>query len=767
MQKKPIYLCLAHMSGKEQKYIQEAFNTNWVAPLGPNVNGFEKDLQDFLGNKNQVVALSSGTAAIHLALIELGVTAGDEVICQSFTFSASCNPIVYQGATPVFVDSEKDTWNINPVLLETAIKDRIKVTGKKPKAIIPVHLYGMPAKMNEITEIANRYNIPVLEDAAEALGSEYKGQKCGTFGCFSTLSFNGNKMITTSGGGALICRSQEDKKLTMFYATQAREPFPYYQHKKIGYNYRMSNICAGIGRGQMTVLNRHIAHHRHIHKLYESAFAEIKGIDMHRNPSLSFNSNYWLSSILIDPQITGFNYDDIRLALQAENIESRPLWKPMHMQPVFKNAPKYVDGTAEHLFNKGLCLPSGPMVTDKDVQRVTDIITKFIIRTPQNIGATILLSNTELLYEKKKNKKADSAKMNYIRLYSTKDKSTWDKIVLSFTDYDAFWLSGYAKSFEIHGDGKACLLYYEKNGLRAIYVYMKKDLADIDIFSNDIQKEMYFDIKTPYGYGGFLFDGETSDSNLKEFKNSYITFMKQNNIISNFVRYHPVIKNAVIMKRFNEVTDLGNTISMDLTSKEIIWANIIPKKRNGIRIAERNGVIIKHSKDKTLFNTFTKLYNATMDRDNADGYYYFKQRFYDSINENLYNNHEIFYAEYEGKIIVMSLILFANKTMYCFLSASDFMYRKLSPNNLLLYKVACWGFEHGFSSYHIGGGVGSSTDNLFKFKKGFNRNSVENFSVGKEIYNKKVYDYLIKIRVEKDNKFNKESTFFPLYRESL
>ena len=378
MENKPVYLCLAHMSGEEQKYIQEAFDTNWVVPLGPNVNGFENDLQSFLGDGHKVVALSTGTAAIHLALIELGVTTGDEVICQSFTFSASCNPIVYQGATPVFVDSETDTWNMSPVLLEMAINDRIKVTGKKPKAIIPVHLYGMPAKINEIMEIANRYDISVLEDAAEALGSKYKGHKCGTFGCFSALSFNGNKMITTSGGGALVCRSDEDKKLTMFYATQAREPFPYYQHKKIGYNYRMSNICAGIGRGQMTVLDTHIAHHRHVHKLYESAFAEVEGIDMQRNPSSSFDSNYWLSSILIDPKFTGFNYDDLRLALQAVNIESRPLWKPMHMQPVFKDAPRYVDGSAEHIFNKGLCLPSGPMVTDDDVQRVVDVVHKLI-----------------------------------------------------------------------------------------------------------------------------------------------------------------------------------------------------------------------------------------------------------------------------------------------------------------------------------------------------------------------------------------------------
>lgn len=374
MRDKSIFLCLAHMSGKEQEFVKEAFDTNWVVPLGPNVTGFEKDLETYLGDDSKVVALASGTAALHLALIQLGVKSGDEVICQSFTFAASCNPIVYLGAIPVFVDSEADTWNLNPTLLEVAIKDRIKITGKKPKAIIPVCLYGMPPKMDEILEIAKRYDIPVLEDATEALGSTYKGRNCGTFGQFGALSFNGNKMITTSGGGALVCHSDDAKKKTMFYATQAREPYPYYQHKEIGYNYRLSNICAGIGRGQMTILNDHVEHHRHIHKLYEDAFSKIEGIDMHRNCSDDVESNYWLSSILIDSKVTGFNYDELRIALQKENIESRPLWKPMHLQPVFKDAPSYTDGTSEKLFDKGLCLPSGPMVSDEDVERIISVI---------------------------------------------------------------------------------------------------------------------------------------------------------------------------------------------------------------------------------------------------------------------------------------------------------------------------------------------------------------------------------------------------------
>lgn len=355
------------MSGKEQGFIKEAFDTNWVVPLGPNVNAFEEELESFIGDNKKVVALSAGTAAIHLALIQLGIQTGDEVICQSFTFCASANPVTYLGATPVFVDSEEDTWNMSPVLLKKAIEDRIMKTGKKPKAIIPVHLYGMPAKIDEICAIAEKYDIPVLEDAAEALGSEFNGRKCGTLGKFGALSFNGNKMITTSGGGALVVSDEETKKHTMFYATQAREPFPYYQHEHIGYNYRMSNICAGIGRGQMTVLEEHIAHHRHIHDLYEKAFVDIEGISLMSNPDSRFNANYWLCTILIDNEITGFNYEELRVTLDSKGIETRPLWKPMHLQPVFEKNPCYVDGTSENLFNRGLCIPAGPCVTDEDV----------------------------------------------------------------------------------------------------------------------------------------------------------------------------------------------------------------------------------------------------------------------------------------------------------------------------------------------------------------------------------------------------------------
>lgn len=379
---KRIYLCLAHMSGKEQDFIREAFDTNWVVPLGPNVNAFEEELKHFIGENKEVVALSAGTAAIHLALIQLGVQAGDEVICQSFTFCASANPVTYLGATPVFVDSEEDTWNMDPVLLERAIKDRINKTGRKPKAVIPVHLYGMPAKIDEICSVSTKYDIPVLEDAAEALGSEYKGRKCGTFGRFGALSFNGNKMITTSGGGALIVADEDTKKETMFYATQARASFPYYQHEKIGYNYRMSNICAGIGRGQMTVLNEHIEHHRHVHALYEKAFAAIEGITLKSNPDKCFNANYWLSTILIDPEKTGTDYEKVRVALDQKGIETRPLWKPMHLQPVYKNNPCYVNGVSEKLFNQGLCIPAGPWVTDKDVayivKQIKDVVTSSI-----------------------------------------------------------------------------------------------------------------------------------------------------------------------------------------------------------------------------------------------------------------------------------------------------------------------------------------------------------------------------------------------------
>ena len=409
--KKRIYLCLAHMSGAEMKYIREAFDTNWVVPLGPNVNAFEDDLKDFVGAGKEVVALSAGTAAVHLALIACGVGPGDEVLVQSFTFCASSNPIRYLGATPVFVDSESDSWNMDPQLLEQAIDDRISKTGRKPKAIIPVYLYGMPGRIDEIVAIGEKYGIPVIEDAAEGLGSRFDGQVCGTFGRFGVLSFNGNKMITTSGGGALICPDAEAKKEIMFYATQAREAYPYYQHEKIGYNYRMSNICAGIGRGQMTVLDEHIAHHRHVHDLYCELLDGADGITLHGNPSGRYDSNYWLNTVTLDPDLKvrgeenaykaavkgavggaagvtheaasvhtdcepNANVEAMRMGLDAAGIESRPLWKPMHKQPVFADCPAYLNGESESLFKVGLCLPSGPCVSDDDVRYIVSELLK-------------------------------------------------------------------------------------------------------------------------------------------------------------------------------------------------------------------------------------------------------------------------------------------------------------------------------------------------------------------------------------------------------
>ena len=371
-----ILLCLAHMSGKEQQYIQEAFDTNWIVPLGPNVNGFEDDIRAFLGENKEVVALSSGTAAIHLALVYLGVKAGDEVMVQSFTFCASANPVVYQGATPVFVDSEPDTWNMDPQLLDEVIQDRIQKTGKKPAAIITVSLYGMPAKMDELLAVSTKYDIPLIEDSAEGMGSLYKGRECSTFGHFGVLSFNGNKMITTSGGGALICPDETTKERIMFYATQAREAYPYYQHERIGYNYRMSNICAGIGRGQMSVLDEHVAHHKKVHQMYVDLLGKMDQVKVMSNPSSDFNSNYWLSTITLK----GMNPDELRLALEREGIESRLLWKPLHLQPVFADSPAYLNGTSEQLFETGLCLPSGPMVTEDDVRYIAKNIKKNICK---------------------------------------------------------------------------------------------------------------------------------------------------------------------------------------------------------------------------------------------------------------------------------------------------------------------------------------------------------------------------------------------------
>ena len=370
-----IFLSFPHLGGNEMQYINEAFRESWVVPLGPNVDEFERRLEAYLSASN-VVALSAGTAALHLGLVELGVTAGDEVLCQSFTFAASANPVKYQGAVPVFVDSEPDTWNMSPDALERAIIDRKRVTGRYPKAIVVVHLYGMPAQMDEIMDIANRYNIPVLEDAAEALGSTYKGRKCGTIGNFGALSFNGNKIITTSGGGALICPNDEAERHVKFLATQAREPMPYYYHKEIGYNYRLSNISTGIGCGQMEHIAERVARRREIHALYVKGLASLPGITVHTEPTADAVSNFWLTTILLDDSLQ-FSPEDLRQALEAENIESRRLWRPMNMQPVYADAPFYGDGCAESLFNRGLCLPSGSILTDDEIARVVDCITKF------------------------------------------------------------------------------------------------------------------------------------------------------------------------------------------------------------------------------------------------------------------------------------------------------------------------------------------------------------------------------------------------------
>lgn len=410
-----ILLCLCHLSGNEQKFVQEAFDTNWVVPLGPNVNGFEKDLEEFVGQSKRVVALSAGTAAVHLALLNCGVGPGDEVCVQSFTFCASSHPITYLGATPVFIDSEKDTWNMDPELLEEAIKDRIAKTGKKPKAIVPVALYGMPYKIDQIMAIADKYGIPVVEDAAEGFGSKFNGQVLGTFGKYGVLSFNGNKMITTSGGGALVTANDDEWREIMMYATQYRESYPYYQHEKIGYNYRMSNICAGIGRGQMTIVNEHIAHHKKVQNLYEELLKDVKGVTVHCQPATGeYDSNYWLCTITIEPDvkvkgqenaykqvITGAvggaagvihaassavtdcqpndNVEAMRMGLDAMNVESRPLWKPMHKQPVYKNTPAYVNGVSEALFKVGMCLPAGPYVTEDDVRFIVEAIKSLII----------------------------------------------------------------------------------------------------------------------------------------------------------------------------------------------------------------------------------------------------------------------------------------------------------------------------------------------------------------------------------------------------
>ena len=420
-ERKMIYLCLAHMSedGMEMKYVKEAFDTNWVVPMGPNVNGFERDLEGFVNSgrlDRKVVALSSGTASVHLALVACGVGPGDEVITQSFTFCASAHPIKYLGATPVFVDSERETWNMDPKLLEEAIQDRIAKTGKKPKAIVPVSLFGMPYDCEAIMSVADKYGIPVVEDSAEALGSRFNGQVLGTFGRFGVLSFNGNKMITTSGGGALICRNAEDAKEVMWYATQARDAYPYYEHTAIGYNYRMSNVCAGIGRGQMTVLDDHIAHHKHVQQLYRELLADVPGVTLHDQPADGrYDSNFWLCAATLDPSVKivgqenaykeviksavggaagvikavdsavtdcqpNDNVEALRVFMLKKKVEARPVWKPMHKQPVYADAPAYVNGVSEEIFKVGFCLPAGPYVTDEDVQYIVECIKEAIVK---------------------------------------------------------------------------------------------------------------------------------------------------------------------------------------------------------------------------------------------------------------------------------------------------------------------------------------------------------------------------------------------------
>jgi dTDP-4-amino-4,6-dideoxygalactose transaminase len=378
MTQEKIWLSSPHMGGNEQEFVKEAFETNWVAPLGPNVTGLETDLESYLQQNSYVAALSSGTAAIHLGLILLDVKAGDTVICQSMTFSASANPILYQGATPIFIDSEEDTWNLCPIALEEAIQDGI-ANGKKPKAIIAVHLYGVPYKIEEVAAVALKYAIPILEDSAEALGSSYKNQKCGTFGAIGVLSFNGNKIITTSGGGALVCKSEEIKNKAVFFATQSRDAAPHYQHSEIGYNYRMSNICAGIGRGQMQVLDKHVQKRRDMQQFYTSIFQDIEGVTVFTVPDSDYFANYWLSSIVVNPEETnGKTREDLRLFLETKNIESRPLWKPMHLQPIFAKYPYFGTNVSETLFENGLCLPSGSNLSNEDRMRIqTEILAFF------------------------------------------------------------------------------------------------------------------------------------------------------------------------------------------------------------------------------------------------------------------------------------------------------------------------------------------------------------------------------------------------------
>ncbi|MGL6106530.1 GNAT family N-acetyltransferase [Romboutsia sp.] len=707
-----IYLASPHMGGEEQKYIKEAFDTNWIAPLGINVNEFEVEICKYVGVKS-ATALVSGTSALHMALKCLEVERGDTVFCSSLTFSATANPIIYEGAEPVFIDSEYESWNMCPLALQKAF-DYAQTINKIPKAVIVVNLYGQSANYDEIKKICDKYKVPIIEDAAESLGAIYKGMQTGTMGDIGIYSFNGNKIITTSGGGMLVSNNDKFTKKSLFWATQSREEQRHYEHKELGYNYRMSNIVAGIGRGQIKVLDERIEQKKKIFNTYKKAFEEIEDIEM-MNICDFGSPNYWLSVATINEKSKVKPLDIIE-KLEKENIESRNVWKPMHLQPFFKKY-KFFSSTdgksiSEDLFDRGICLPSDTKMTDEEIDRVIDII-------------------KEVFIEKKE----------IADIYFTKE---------------------YGSIYEENNEGKLETYIYESEKGKIIYRFLKRKI-------NLAKEKELFDIITPYGYGGPLLlncKDDELESLIEEFKVDFQNYCNKSGIVSEFIRFHPLVENHKGMELYMDIENIRSTICIDLKSKDYIWENLTPKCKNRIRKAVKYEIKIERSNSEKDLYEFIELYTKTMEKNKASEYYYFDKTFFENTTKYLKENVTIFKAIYQGETILSSLIMSYGDYVHYHLTGSREEYLNLGVNNLLVYEVALWAIDNGYRYFHLGGGYIGNEDSLFKFKKGFSKSEKgeKKFYIGKKINLPQEYEKLVKIR-EKENQICLNNTnFFPAYR---
>ncbi|CEP50679.1 spore coat polysaccharide biosynthesis protein [[Clostridium] sordellii] len=709
---KRIYLSSPHIGKEEYKYIEEAFKTNWISPLGPNVDEFEKEVCKYVGTKS-ATALISGTSGIHLALKCLGVKQGDIVLCSSLTFSATANPIIYEGARPIFIDSDYETWNMCPIALEKSFK-YLEENNTMAKAVIVVNLYGQSADYDKLREICNKYNVPIIEDAAESLGSTYKGKQTGTIGDIGIYSFNGNKIITTSGGGMLVSDNENYTKKALFWATQSKELKRYYEHKELGFNYRMSNIVAGIGRGQMKVLNERILTKQNIFNIYKEAFAQIKDIEMMNLCDFGV-SNCWLSVATIKEN-SKVKPIDIILKLEEENIESRYVWKPMHLQPFFKEYKFFSKlenkSISEDLFNRGICLPSDTKMKEEEINKVINII-KEVFREKEEIK-------------------------------------------------DIYFTKEYGKIYEENKEGRLETYIYESETGKVVYRFLKRKIE----MSNE--KEL-FDIITPYGYGGpFLLNYEEKnlDRLVKEFREDFEVYCYKNNIVSEFVRFHPLLENHKGMELYMDIESPRSTICMELKSKDYIWNNLSPKCKNQIRKAVKNGVKIEvGTMDKDL-EEFIVMYKNTMMKNSAEKYYYFNKEFFINTKKYLKGDISIFNATYKGEIILSSLIMTYKDYVHYHLTGSKKEFLNLGANNLLLYEISLWAMNKGCKYFHLGGGYSGDEDSLFKFKKGFSKSikGYKNFYIGKKINLPNEYEKLVKIYEEEKQLSLSNTNFFPAYR---